>query len=239
MNRISVIIPAYDAAETLGRCLDAIARQTRVPDEVLVVDDGSHDTSAAIAEQRGVRVLRVPHGGASAARNAGARQAGGDLLFFCDADVVLEPQALAKLESLLVAHAQAAFAYSAFRQWQGQVMGGQPFDAEALKRHNYISTMALVRRDVFPGFDTSLLRFQDWDVWLTIAARGGIGVGTPEVFFRVLVPGRISRGALSRLRATRQIRKKHGLAMRTEDFFLTFKEVLTSLIWNRTSRSSS
>lgn len=230
MSRITVIIPAFRAGHTLERCLQAIAKQTLAPDEVIVVDDGSDDDSAVIAKRNGARVIQTAHAGASAARNAGAAQARGDLLFFCDADVVLVPAALATLAALLHTHPHASFAYSAFRQWNGQVMGGLPFTRDALMRQNFISTMALVRRSAFPGFDPHLHRFQDWDLWLTMVSRGGVGVGTDQVLFSVLVPGQISRGAWSRLRATWVVRRKHHLPMQLADVWLAFKEWVTGLV---------
>jgi GT2 family glycosyltransferase len=88
---ISVIVPAYNAAATLDRCLAALGEQTRPPDEVIVVDDGSTDDSADIARHYGVRVLCQVNAGPAAARNAGARAACGDLLLFTDADCAPAP----------------------------------------------------------------------------------------------------------------------------------------------------
>lgn len=84
----SVIVPAYNAAATLDACLAALARQTVAPAayEILLVDDGSTDDTAAIARRHGVTVLRLEHAGAAAARNAGARRARGPILLFTDAD---------------------------------------------------------------------------------------------------------------------------------------------------------
>jgi glycosyltransferase involved in cell wall biosynthesis len=85
---ISVVVPAYNAARTLGACLHALSRQS-VPHseyEVIVVDDGSTDETASVAEAAGARVVRIPHGGPASARNAGVAAAVGEMVLFTDAD---------------------------------------------------------------------------------------------------------------------------------------------------------
>ena len=83
---ISVIIPAYNAENTLPACLEGLRAQTRPPDEVVVVDDGSTDCTAEVAARYRVKVVRQANQGPAAARNAGAQHACGDLLLFTDAD---------------------------------------------------------------------------------------------------------------------------------------------------------
>jgi len=84
----SVIIPAYDSSGTIRVCLEGVLNQTLPRDsyEVIVVDDASHDDTAAIAERYGVKVVRQAHGGPAVARNLGARCAQGDILVFTDSD---------------------------------------------------------------------------------------------------------------------------------------------------------
>ncbi len=90
---VSVIVPAYNAAATLPACLAALAAQDypRERCEVIVVDDGSQDETAALAEAAGVHVIRQANAGPAAARNAGAAAAQGELLLFTDADCAPVP----------------------------------------------------------------------------------------------------------------------------------------------------
>jgi lipopolysaccharide/colanic/teichoic acid biosynthesis glycosyltransferase/GT2 family glycosyltransferase len=90
---VSIIVPAYNAAATLPQCLAALADQDYPPGayEVIVVDDGSTDDTAAIARAAGVQVITQPNAGPAAARNTGAAAATGDLLLFTDADCAPVP----------------------------------------------------------------------------------------------------------------------------------------------------
>jgi cellulose synthase/poly-beta-1,6-N-acetylglucosamine synthase-like glycosyltransferase len=94
---ISVIVPAFNARETLGPCLRALHAQTHPADEIIVVDDGSTDGTAELARRYDVHVIRQANAGPAAARNAGARTASGDLLLFTDADCVPCPDWIARM----------------------------------------------------------------------------------------------------------------------------------------------
>ena len=84
----SVIIAVYNGAATLGRAIESVLAQSYTQHEVIVVDDGSTDDTAQVAQRFGdaVRYVRQDNAGVSAARNAGARHAGGEWLAFLDAD---------------------------------------------------------------------------------------------------------------------------------------------------------
>ena len=89
---ISFVIPAHNEERLLGRTLTALDRAARplgVPFEVVVVDDSSTDRTGSIAREHGARVVRVSHRQIAATRNAGAREAGGELLVFVDADTIV------------------------------------------------------------------------------------------------------------------------------------------------------
>ncbi len=100
---ISAVIPCYNGERFLGETLDRILGQTRPVAEVIVVDDGSTDGSAALAESFDrlggppVRVLRQANAGESVARNRGVRAASGEWVAFCDADDLWEPDRLERL----------------------------------------------------------------------------------------------------------------------------------------------
>jgi glycosyltransferase involved in cell wall biosynthesis len=97
-SRISVVIPAYNAAAHLAVCLKALCGQACAVREIIVVDDGSTDDTRTVAESFRVRVLASARRGPAFARNTGARLATGDILLFLDADVSVHQDTLGKIK---------------------------------------------------------------------------------------------------------------------------------------------
>jgi glycosyltransferase involved in cell wall biosynthesis len=103
---VSVIIPNYNYARTLPACIEAVRQQTYPAIEIIVADDHSTDDSVAIARRYRVILLETPvNSGVSVARNLGAEHARGEILFFLDSDVALDPDAVANAVELLLADA--------------------------------------------------------------------------------------------------------------------------------------
>ena len=122
---VSVIIPCHNAEAWLGETLDSVAIQRDVACEVIVVDDGSTDASARVAESiggRGIRVIRQEQQGVGAARNTGTAIARGAFLQYLDADDVLAPGAVrARVTALHTSGADVA--YSDWVRWERQTDG--------------------------------------------------------------------------------------------------------------------
>ncbi|MFH1098548.1 MAG: glycosyltransferase family A protein [Candidatus Uhrbacteria bacterium] len=186
--KISIIIPCWNNSREVARCLDALAQQAFRDFEIVVIDDGSDPPIASQLStanyQLPIRIIRQSHAGAPAARNLGARETSGEFIMFCDADVVLRPSALARLVVVLDSHPEASYVYPAF-QFGWKTFRSFPFNAERLRRMPYIHTSALIRRIHFPGFDESLQRFQDWDLWLTMLEHGHVGIHVPEILYTI------------------------------------------------------
>lgn len=99
---MSVVIPAHNAARTLGACLDSVYAQTCRIHEVIVVDDGSTDRTADIAQSYPCTLIRSDgNRGVSAARNAGIAAATGEIVFFLDSDEALTPDSVAGAVEIL------------------------------------------------------------------------------------------------------------------------------------------
>lgn len=184
---ISVIIPTYNNATFLDQCLAGVFAQTFKNIEVIVVDDGSSnpdDVIAVISKYTGIQLIQQKNHGAPHARNTGFNASKGDEVIFLDSDAVMHPSMLQVLHDALT-DSDAGYAYSQFKHGH-KVFRSHEFDSELLSRQNYIHTSALIRRTVFPGFDESLKKFQDWDLWLTLAKNGHSGIFINQILFRVV-----------------------------------------------------
>jgi glycosyltransferase involved in cell wall biosynthesis len=186
LNNISVIIPTYQHAGTLPQCLDSILNQTVKPIEIIVVDDGSTDGTEEVMQPYLDRVtyIKQQNAGAPVARNNGFKNSTGEYVIFWDADIVGRPHMLESMLHTLGTHSEASWAYCRFR-WGKKSFGSKPFNAAELRKENYIQTTSLIRREDFPGFDESLKRFQDWDLWLTMSNNGKSGVYVDQELFEV------------------------------------------------------
>ncbi len=151
-------------------------------------------------------------GNANAARNAGFRLSSAPFVLFSDDDIAWEPDALARLISTLEAHPEASYVYGSYVM-HGRVQCDRPFDPVALRRQNYISTMSVIRRDAFPGFDEGLRRLQDYDLWLTMLAAGHVGVYCGAQIFSTRVRNGITYApdAIPYEEALRVVHRKHGI----------------------------
>ncbi len=181
--KVSVVIPCYNQANYLADSLRSVFAQTFQDFEVIVVDDGSTDDTAAAARLfPEVRYFKQAKQGLSAARNTGLRESTGEYLCFLDADDRLLPQALQAGVDCFLQHLDSAFVYGDFRYIdQGGAIQSEPkgFRVErdhfkALLEGNFIAMHATVmyRRDVLEsagGFDTGLGRCEDYDLYLRIA----------------------------------------------------------------------
>ena len=185
---VAVIIPAYNARDTLPACLDAIHAMQRAPDEVLLFSDGSTDDTDEIARKAGVTVIRndgKPRG-PGYGRNQAAQHAQSELILFVDADVVISPQALDRLLSEMLAHdAKAAFGSYDDQPWSQRVTS-----LYANLRHHYVhqqsqreartfwSGLGLIDRETFialGGFDVEMFAhpsIEDIELGARVVAAG-------------------------------------------------------------------
>jgi glycosyltransferase involved in cell wall biosynthesis len=201
----TVVIPAYNAPRTIGSAIRSVLAQTRPDLEVVVIDDGSTDSTpdvveAIAAEDRRVRLSRQRNQGVAAARNAGIAQARGELVSFLDNDDLWLPRYLELMHEALEASPRAGFAYT--DGWtlddetrriyvESTMSGSDPPEAppdepvellRSLLRINYVLSSATVRRTVLDEvgvFDPGLSGVDEYDLWLRIADGGRLAARVP------------------------------------------------------------
>ena len=99
----SVVMPVYNRENLIEEAIESILSQTMTPCELIVVDDGSTDSTAELVQrQRGVKLLQQPNKGCAAARNRGISIATGDFIVFFDSDDLMYPDALSRLQKVVL-----------------------------------------------------------------------------------------------------------------------------------------
>ncbi len=148
---VTVIIPAYRASRTIRRAVDSLLSQTRPPDEVLVIDDGSPEDLSIPLESYGERVtlVRQANGGAASARNTGIEKARGDWLAFLDADDFWEPEKLERQLQVLDVHPQIRLITTGWYDQIGTTPRVRAKLSRSLARRYLASPRRPVGRDVF------------------------------------------------------------------------------------------
>jgi glycosyltransferase involved in cell wall biosynthesis len=189
---VSVIIPAYNSAPYIRETLESVLSQTHPPLEVIVVDDGSSDDTAAIVQSYNgrVRLLQQEHRGVSAARNLGIRQAQGDYVAFLDSDDLWLPEKLERQSACILEKQVAWVSCGAdffdtnsgkiFYEYRKKLYEGDILEKEFV--YTFIrSPTPLVKRTVFEDVGYFNEEYEarigeDKDMWLRIAARYPLGV---------------------------------------------------------------
>jgi len=136
-RRISIIVPVFNAEKTLERCVDSVLAQTRTELELILVDDGSTDGSAAIVDAYAkkdarVRAVHTPNRGVSAARNTGLGLASGDFVGFADADDWVEPNMFERLIDLIEREDADIAVCGYYEQPEGEAPEAAPLEGALL-----------------------------------------------------------------------------------------------------------
>jgi cellulose synthase/poly-beta-1,6-N-acetylglucosamine synthase-like glycosyltransferase len=206
----SVVIAAYNAADTLEEAIRSVLVQTRQDFEVIVVDDGSSDATATIAEgfssDGRVQVYSQENAGPSAARNRGIAAAKGKYVSMLDSDDLWLPDYLEGMGGALDRDPHAGFAYTdawvleevsgrflkettaTLRNHPPALISNEQFIA-ALLGHNFVHNSVTVRRSVLEqvgGYKTDLSHGEDYELWLriVISGFGAVRVAEPLAIYR-------------------------------------------------------
>jgi glycosyltransferase involved in cell wall biosynthesis len=207
---ISVVIPAYNASRYIAETIESVLQQTLPADEVLVLDDGSTDETASIAEQFGppVRVIRRPNSRVAATRNAGIQEAVSEWIGFIDADDLWESSKLERQMEELSRHPGADVCYTGRRlliqneetAQLGEVVRVPPaaqIRESLFRQTSFLPSSVLIRRSTVMAvgwFDTQCTYVEDWDLWLRLLHWGAkfVDCQEPLVHYRIHLNGMTS-----------------------------------------------
>jgi glycosyltransferase involved in cell wall biosynthesis len=237
--RVSVLIGAYNNADTLPRAIESILSQAFEELELIVVDDGSSDDTPALVraiDDPRVRYLPLEHGGISRSLNEGLREARAPFVAIQDADDYSEPARLQRQLELIEADPRIAVVGSRMREEDAD---GRPLRPRtsfvpgdvgaALMRFNPIpNSCALMRRELVleaGGYDARYRYAMDYDLWLRLAERGRVVTVDEVLATRVMsgvnVAARKERAQIAEtigmraraLRRRRSLRGASGIAV--------------------------
>lgn len=232
---VSVIIPAYQAEDTIARALDSALAQTAPAAEIIVIDDGSQDRTRDIVNEYltretacTVRLFEQQNQGAGAARNRGLVASENKLVAFLDADDEWLPEKLSRSLAVMTGEAADLVSHDYIRaegENTTEISCAQNFNRRPdpfvdYFLRGYIATSTVVARRMLlvdaGGFDPSLRAGQDYELWLAAIARPGM---RHHVFAEALtryhvLPNSITRQAELRRRAALRILHRHLAALR-------------------------
>ena len=222
---VSIVIPAYQSARWVRDAVASALAQTHPSCEVIVVDDGSTDGTAALlaaAFADAIQIVQQPNRGLAAARNTGLRRARGEYVQFLDADDVLLPD---KIATQVAAFGRAPDVDVAFCDFAWLVEGRTQLadmpvpeivDGHALHallgRNFIVCHAALVRTAALQragGFDETLSACEDYDLWLRLAGAGSRFLHTPgKLALYRRTPGSMSAQSERQFSATADVLAK-------------------------------
>lgn len=193
---VSIIIPCYGQAQYLEDAVTSVVAQTFEDWELIIVDDGSPDDTAIVANRlistyrdRRIRLIRQENSGLARARNAAIELSKGRYVLPLDADDQIEPRMLEKTVGLLESRPGVAIAYTDLQQFGdgSAVIRADEFHAWGLPAENQLNYCSLYRREVWEsagGYNPNMVYgYEDWDFWLSSIESGYVAERIPEPLF--------------------------------------------------------
>lgn len=224
MSKLSFVIPVFKPdIGLLEKCVKAILAQSLQEWDAVFVLDGKHDEAANLIgklfkkSKNHYKVVEIDHGGACKARNEGFKRTESPYVVFWDCDSLIEPHAATAWVDQFEKDPAIGFVYSGYKFLDEKgAIASEPFDPFTLRIANYISTCFPVRRELVTNWDEDLESGQDWDFWLGVVSRGGVGKFLPGFAFSTAYPTPESisgKGCAPDVWLARQdkVREKHGL----------------------------
>ena len=192
--QVSVIVPCYNHGQYLPEAVSSVIKQTCCNWEIIIVDDGSTDDSAHIAEQllqtydhHPIYLLSHANQGLGPTRNAGIRIARGHYILPLDADDLIKPTMLEQTVPVLEADPDLGVVYTSVQMFGAEknTWSGGEYDLQRLRFDNQMNVTALFRKEAWEqvGGFRDMSGMADWDFWLSLAEAGWHGKRIAQPLF--------------------------------------------------------
>ncbi len=231
---ISVIMPTYNSSGYIIRTMDTIYQQTRLPDEVIIVDDGSEDNTVKIVQNyidrhkdviKNIKIFTQKNQGAAAARNYCIKNVTSEWVAFLDSDDIWDKRKLEAVERVIVEHPEiTVIAHDEYAVNEKDLSDRKLCELHKnynpredlflqLYRGNFLSTSCMtIRKDILEqagGFDDSLRSAQDYDLWIRVGKYGKLYYIEEPLETYVTRPGNISSNVYRRYECELKICRKY------------------------------
>jgi len=217
---ISVIIPVFNQAEYLTDAIESVLAQSEPALEIIVIDDGSTDSSSKIADSykpKGVQVVHQVNKGLASARNTGIMRAIGSYIFPLDSDDLMKENCLERLtDEILRTNADMiAPSFKCFGKQNGEVVLDKDPKLEDFLKTNKIGYFSAIKRSALlevGGYNPRMTwGWEDWDLWIDLLKRGKILVTIPDVLvlYRTKETSMITEANKHSKELQEQMRKNH------------------------------
>lgn len=241
---VAVVVPCHNYGCFLTDALASIDAQSLLPDEIIIVDDGSTDDTPQVIERLrkshpDIGVLtRTPARGVVSSINDGVNATTARLLVILSADDTISPRYIENLAAA-IDETEADFAYATVHFFGARTgtWTARPFSPRRLARTNFVNTSAMFRRELFKkigGFDASFEHFgrEDWAFWIAAVDKGARGIAVPEALLDYRRHETGSRNDMSLLRIVAlhaEIRRRWPRVVSRVD--LVIGTALDSRVW--------
>jgi len=209
---VTVLITTYNCGEYISQAIKSVLKQTYKDFELLIIDDGSTDNTQEIIKRfrdERIRFIQSKHIGRSSALNLGLKEASNDLISFCDADDIIHPKKIEKQLSLIKNENDLIFTDSAFFEndkilYELRIHNDLNTIKKKVALHGHLGPSVFFNKKFIiekAGFNSELIAFEDYDLWLRILNDSNIIIIPQVLYFQ-----RLRENSLS---TTETMKKKH------------------------------
>lgn len=193
--KVSIVIPVYNMEKTVAETIESALRQTRPAHEIIVVNDGSADSSREVASRYPVKIIdRVAERkGVAPVRNLGFAFATGDAFLPLDADDLIDSEYLEKTVPVMEAYPKCGIVCTDIQYFgtknhkiRSLWLHGFPMTKEMEYDHNNIPVCSLIRAEAFRqvgGYDERMWAHEDWSLWISLLSHGWEAHAVHELLF--------------------------------------------------------